>query len=339
MRQIASILFALILLVSLLPKQSFAAQDPNFDADFQAYLEEISAIRGFEVTEADIAIALAEYDEVIKDYETVEELSDWLGEVIASDYSNIQDVLQENEMTMEDLDALLAENGEEIEDFIFVDDVLFYIEPDFDEEFMNELLMIFQEELDLTQQELENLNNHFMALEEELSTPEATAKFEQLAEKMEAFDEFETLDELTPEQVSEFIAIFDEMFTMLKIKPTFALIMDGKETTVSLWELFNMEELINAKLKVNIFDLEGNLLADLIITGDMVDNETINNIGNNLNTATEKVKQAKSENPKVKTEKGGKLPKTAGNYASGILIGLVMMLSGIMLYRNFRKTA
>ncbi|RFU64922.1 processed acidic surface protein [Peribacillus glennii] len=352
MKKITGSVLAFILFLSILPMTSFAAQDPTFDEDMEAYLKEISDIRGFEVTREDIDSVLANDYEQLEDYESVEELSVVLGDVIKADYSNLEDYLAEIDLTVEQAKNVLLENDDEIDHYIFVNDLLnslmFYTSPEeefdelFDEETMEELLTIFQEEFDITEKELENLANHFAAIEEELSTDEATAKFEKLAERMMAFEDFETLDELTPEQVSEIIAIYDELFAMLHMKLDFALVKDGKETPITLWDVLKMEELINAKLKVNIYDLAGNLLADLLITGEMVDGETVREIGQDLGTATEKVEKVVKEKTKVKsvkvqTEKGGKLPKTAGNYLMNGLIGLCMALSGIMLYRTYRR--
>ncbi|PLT35449.1 processed acidic surface protein [Bacillus sp. V5-8f] len=366
MKKLTGSVLAFILFLSILPVKSFAAQSPTFNDDLEAYLQEISDIRGFEVTKDDIENVLYNlYDEELANFESVkgeEGLTDFLGEVIAADYSNLEDMLSAYEMTMEELEALLVEYGESIEDYIFVDDlaqsVAFYLNPEeefdeeFDEEFTEDLLVAFQEELGLTEQELTNLEEHLMSLEEELSTPEATAKFEQLAERMMAFEDFETLDDLTPEQVSEILAIYDELFTMMHMKLDFVIVKNGKQTPITLLEVLKMEELFNAKLKINIYDLEGKLLADLLITGEMVDGDTVRDIGQDLGTATKKVenvvkektkvkstkvKSTKVKSTKVKTEKGGKLPKTAGNYAMNALLGLCMIFAGMMLYRTYRR--
>lgn len=349
MKKFTSGFLAFILMLSILPVHSFAAQDPTFEADLEAYLQEISEIRGFEVTKDDIEIVLSSYEEELANFENVDDLSEFLGEVIESDYSNLEEMLSSYDMTMEELNKLFEENDENIDDYVFMDNIsdtiFFYMEPEmpeFDEEFTEDLLVTFQEELGLTEQELNNLEEHLMALEEELSTPEAIEKFESLAERMEAFADFETLDDLTPEQISEMMSIYNELFTMLQLKLDFYLVKDGKESPITIMDVFKMEELINAKLKVNVFDLNGKKLADLLITGEMVDGDTIRDIGNDLGTATDKVEKTvnaktKVKSAKIKTEKGGKLPKTAGNYAMNALIGLSMALSGFILFRKYRR--
>ncbi|AGK55804.1 processed acidic surface protein [Bacillus sp. 1NLA3E] len=351
MKKISRILLALLLLLPSLPNLSFAAQDPTFDSDLEVYLEEISATRGFEVTKEDIEESLTLYELGLDDFDSVTDLSDFLGEVISSDNSNLEDMLTEYDLTIDELNSLLEENGEAIDDYVFIDDldysVSFYLNPiegdpgSIDDEFATNLLAAFQEQFGLTEAELNKLSEHFIAHQEELSSPESLAKLEELATRMEAFGEFDKLTDLNSEQVQEFLSIYDEFLTILQLKVDFYLVKSDKESAIPFWEVLSMNELNNAKLKMNIYDLSGNFLADLLITGEMVDSDTVNEVGQEVDKATEKVvvEKAKTETTAVqfKTEKGGKLPNTAGNYVPNILIGLFMILSGVMVYRTYRR--
>ncbi len=355
MKKITRVLLALLLLLPILPNLSFASEESTFDSNLETYLDEISSIRGFEVTKEDIEMSLNRYELEIADFESVSDISDFLGDVISSDYSNLEDMLTEYDLTIDGLNALLEENGEAIDDYVYVDDldsdVYFYLNPDggdvgtIDEEFIKGLLASFEAEFGLTEAELNSLSEYLTAREEVLSSPETLAKFEELATRMEEFGQFETLDDLTPEQVQEFLSIYDEFLGLLQLKVDISLVKNDKESSISFFELLSLDELINSKLKMNIYDLSGNLLADIVITGEMVDSDTVNEVGQEVNKATEKVveEKAKSEVSAVqfKTEKGAKLPNTAGNYASKLLIGLLMVLSGVMLllYQSYRKVA
>ncbi len=347
------VLLALVLMLAVSPKISFAAQSASFDTDLKAYLKEISAIRGMTVTKEDIDKALSNYDETITDFKTVngkDGLRSYLGEVIKADYSNLNYMKDDYNLTIDDLKSLLKENGEDISDYVFVDDldiaVDFYLNPDgngideqFDKEFINELLPLFQDEFGLTKDELTNLKNHLEGLNEKLSTPEAIAKLEQLSQRLMAFAQFDSINQLTSNQIQEFLSIYDELLSMMEVKVKFSIVKGNKEKPLSFLDLLKLESLDNAKLKASIYDLNGNLLADFIISGDIVNSGTIKHIGKDLNTATEKIKEVKKQKPVFKTVKGGQLPNTAGNYALNILLGFIIALAGIFGLRYYRKAA
>jgi len=353
MGKMFKVLFAVVLLLAVAPNISFAAQSTSFNADLDAYLKEISEIRGFFVTKEDIEKSLSNYDEEIADFDSMDGedgLKSFLGDVIKEDYSNLTDILEANDITLDELQALLKENGEDINDYVFVDDldeaVYFYLNPDdsgldfgIDEEMIKELLPMIQEEFDLSDQEVTNLKNHLEKISDKLSTPEAISKMEQLAQRMENFGVFDSLDDLTADQVQEMLSIYDELFSLVELKVKFSLVKGNKETPLSLLDIMKMDELINAKLKVYIYDLDGNLLADLIITGDMVDSGTVQDIGKNIDTVTKKVEKVTTQKPVVKTVKGGQLPNTAGNYVLNILIGIMIALAGMIGFRYYRKAA
>ncbi|MGV3467376.1 MAG: processed acidic surface protein, partial [Heyndrickxia sp.] len=254
------------------------------------------------------------------------------------------------DVTIDDLKPLLKENGEVLNDYMVVDDldmaVDFYFNPDgsnedeeFDKDFINAMLPLLQDEFGLTKDELTNLKTHLEGLNGRLSTPEATERLDQLSQRMMTFKQFDSLDQLTSSQIQEFLSIYDELLSMMELKVKFSLVKGSKETTLSFLDLLKLESLNNAKLKASIYDLSGNLLADLIITGDMVDSGTIKHAGKDLNTATEKIKEVKKQQTKVKTVKGGQLPNTAGNYTLNILLGFIIAIAGIFGISYYRRAA
>ncbi|MGJ7921884.1 processed acidic surface protein [Neobacillus sp. LXY-4] len=351
MKKIIKVLLALMLIASFFPNLSFAAQEASFDTDLEAYLKEVSEIRGFDVTREDIELVLSYYEDEIANFSSVDELSEALGEVIKADYSNLTPMLEEYGLTMDELIALLDENGESLDDYVYVADldssVYFYLnlwEDELgyiDEEFINQLLTIFEEEFGLTQQEVQNLTDHFTALESKLSAPETLAQIEALGERMAAFAEFESLDDLSADQIKDFLSIYNEFLDILELKIDFALIKNNEESPMNIWDVMNLKELTNAKLKISIYDKNDKFLADLIITGEMVDSGTVVDIGEQIDKAAEETAKevAKAPQPEVKTVKGGKLPNTAGNYATNLLVGCMMILLGAFVYRTSRKVS
>lgn len=339
MRKLGVLLSVLVLIFSLFAPAA-SAQSTEFEKEFQQYLSDISAIRGFDVTEEDIEMVLSLYDESIEDYDSVQELSDSLGEVIKADLSNIQFIYDEYELNEESLRSLLAEFGEELEDYIFVGDldesVFFYTADEeelVDEEMILELLEVFKTEFDLTDEEIERLKNHLLSIEDDLLSAETMQRLEDLSYRMMAIGEFDVTDDLTSAQVEELLSIFDELLSIYQVKAEYTLITKDTEKNLTLFELMNMEELINAKLKISIYNLAGDFLADLIITGEMFDSDLVKETGKDITNAAEKVKKPSAEK---KTVKGGKLPNTASNNLIYGVLGFLAIVIGTTLFRRVR---
>ncbi|MCS0654838.1 processed acidic surface protein [Cytobacillus firmus] len=341
MRKLGVFLSVLVLIFSLFSPVA-SAQSPEFEEEFQQYLIDISATRGFEVTKEDIEMVLSMYDESVEDYDSVQELSDSLGEVIKADLSNIQFIYDDYELTEESLRSLLAEFGEELEDYIFVGDleesVFFYATDEFvDEDMILELLEVFKAEFDLTDEEIERLKNHLISIEDDLLSPETMERMEELSYRMMAIGEFDETGELSSEQIEELLSIFDELLSIYQVKAEYTLITKDTEKNLTLLELVNMKELINAKLKISIYNLAGDFLADIIITGEMFDSDLIKETGKDITNAAGKVEKVKKPSSENKTVKGGKLPNTASNNLMYGVLGLLGIMIGMTLFRRVRE--
>ncbi|MFC3885762.1 processed acidic surface protein [Bacillus songklensis] len=137
--------------------------------------------------------------------------------------------------------------------------------------------------------------------------------------------------------IAEIASIYEELLSIFKLKTSFSLVKGDSESPLSLSDLMGLEELKDANLKVTIYSTDGQLLADMIVTGEMVDSETVIDAGEQIEESAEDVTKtveqqtaAKIEKPKAplkaqkgkimakksaehKTVKGAKLPKTASN--------------------------
>jgi processed acidic surface protein len=333
-------------------------RDPNFEQDLVVYLTMVSEERGFTVTKEDIEESLVIYETTIEEFETVEDLSTFLGDVIKADQSNLDYFYENYELDQQALLQLLEENGKDINDYVYIDDLEHAVwqysgdelYPGMDEEIAADLLPIFQEEIDLTEEELQRIEDHLMSLEENLSNPETLERLEELGNRMIAFEDFETATELSAEQMAEIASIYDEFLSIFKLKAEFTLVKGGSETPLSFWDLLKMEELKGANLKVTLNSTDGQFLADLIVTGEMIDSETVietgEQIGGSAKEVTKTVEQPAVVKPQkditqkkseYKTVKGAKLPKTASDYIPNALVGLAIALAGIFLYRRVRN--
>lgn len=324
-------------------------RDPNFDQDLADYLAKISDERGFEVTKEDVEASLTIYETSLEEFETVEDLSGFLGEVIQEDLSNLDYFSENYELDQETLLQVLAENGKDINDYIYIDDLdqaiwEYYgdeLFPGMDEEIAGELLPIFQEELDLTDEELQRIEEYLMSLEEHLSSPETLEKLEELGSRMMEFADFEVADELTAEQIAELTSIYEEFLSIFQLKAEYSLVKDGTEAPLSFLDLLKMEELKGANLKVALFSADGQFLADMIVTGELVDSDTVTDTGKQIEESAEEVtktveqpavvqkeiKEKKAEGIAAKGT-GQPLPNTATNNFNLLLGGFVLMAVG-----------
>jgi processed acidic surface protein len=352
-------------LVDVLYEYTFE-QEPNFEQNLVNYLAQVSQERGFEVTKEDINSFLASYDMSTDDFETVEWLSDFLGDVIKADLSNL-DYFEENyDMDKQAVLDLLVENGEDINDYVYMNDleetVWTYYEgeyPGMGEDIADELLPIFEKELDLTKEELEKIGEYLLTLEDHLSSPETMERLENLGYRMmdfeSEFEDFDQVSDLSPTQIVELASIYNELLSIFKLEASYSLVKDGAETPLSIIDVISLKELKGAKLKVVLSSIDGEFLADLIVTGELVDSDTVVDVGEQVVDSSEDVTETVTQSPvqqeieknmpvkkPVKTHvkvpaNGSELPDTATNNMNYLLVGFIIVLAGALLYRKANK--
>ncbi|MBN3555481.1 processed acidic surface protein [Fictibacillus nanhaiensis] len=288
---------------------------------------------------------LKENDDSRENYEYIEHLEwsvdyyingdDWEGTLINDE--NLQQLLRDyNLASLAELDALLKENDDARENYEYIEDlegaVDFYINGD---DYIGDDIEDLFTEIALTEEEIEKLLTHMETLNWE--DPAFLDRMMVLAERMMAFEDFETADELTSEQVAELLSIFSEMKQLLQLETKYYLVVDGQKQPVSMDSLMKMETTNGNDLIMEIYNTNGELLADIRITAEMFGSEIIQETGKDIQKVEEIVTAVptKSSHP-VKTVKGGKLPKTATNHLENSLMGLGVFAAGIFLFRRFR---
>ncbi|WP_249594484.1 processed acidic surface protein [Peribacillus frigoritolerans] len=351
MKKYFSFFVALIVLFSLGSSgtKGFAATKINQD-ELNAYLSEVR------MTQEELEEYLSYYDLTLNELKSAEELRETLGPAVTPE--TLQNLLKQYEMTEAELTELLMEYGELeegdsiIDTFHFIYDIedIIDLELDYDEEEMeydeeeiSDLMDGLFTEIGLTDEELDRFMNHLLPIVED---PSFESRLMAISDRMNQLEYFETNDELSAEQVAELLSIYNDLQSLLQIQFKFALIQDGVTTNLSLEALFQLKELTNASLLVSIYDLNGNFLLDFTLTGEMIGSDLVKETGNDMKQSTEvisKVAEVKKEKkkpakPEHKTEKGGVLPKTAGNYLFGALCGLVLMGIAFGLIRKARLT-
>lgn len=232
-------------------------------------------------------------------------------------------------MYIEDLDEIVwASNEEEF--------------PEVEEEMIGELLPIILEQIDLTEEELKQLGEHFMSVEDYLSNPETLERLNKLGERLMAFENVTLSTEFSEEQFAELESIYGELLSIFKLDLTYSLIKGGLETLLSLIDLSKIKDLKDASLKVELYSTDSQFLADFIIT-----NELLSSVGELIEDFAEEVieivkqpsiaKPEKQKDVESKTVKGAKLPKTASNYIPNTLLGLFIAFAGILMYRKVKN--
>jgi processed acidic surface protein len=318
-------------------------RDPNFDQKLIEYLAEVSEERGFEVKQEAIEASLSLYYTSLEEFETVDELSEFLGEVIKADLSNLDIYYDIYDLDEQSLLKLLDDNGKNINDYIYVYDLGEVVWnggeelPAFDEESLLELM----EQLGLTEEEVLRIEEYFISLEDYFADPAILVRYNSIGERILAMGDLPTSGIPSDEQIKELVSIFEDMLSLVKIDFSFHMIKDGVTTPVSMAELFKINDLDGSDLKISLFGENDQFLADLLITSDFIDSiggvieDTVDDIEDSEedNKASDNDKE---EATQVKTVKGGKLPKTATNYIPNAMLGLFLALAGILVYRKVR---
>ncbi|QNG59453.1 processed acidic surface protein [Bacillus sp. PAMC26568] len=388
MKRLLSLVLAVALLFGILPLSAFAIEsnDPDFEMfldemnwDKQEYIKYLeskewyledfesvdemgtplseesvqSVMQDFEMSREELNELLIENGDIEDGQDVLdgtfiifeEELSEfvdyylngWEGTPI--DDENLQELLEYYEFeTREELENFLNENDDSINNYEFIEDldsaVDMYVNGG---EYADEISSLFTE-LGLTEEELEKLFDHLMTVDVE--DPAFEEKLINLSERMMAFEDFEAAEELTAEQIAELLHIFSEMLDLFKVETKYFLVVDGEKRPVSVETLMTLEAEKGTSLLMEIFNTQGDFLADILLTSDMFGSDLIQETGKDIEQAkeivTEAPKAADRSHAPVKTIKGGKLPDTAANYAGNTLAGLGLLLAGVVLFRRIR---
>ncbi|WNF22715.1 processed acidic surface protein [Mesobacillus jeotgali] len=158
MKRVISILLVIALSLGTLPFAAFAAVD-SMSSEFQNYLKETG------MTESQFTDYLTDvHGAALEEFETLEDLQTYLGPLV--DEENLQELLIELELTEEELDALLLENGKALEQYIFVGDLYYdvtnWLFPEEQTPITDENLQTLLEEFEFNSvEELESFLNEY----------------------------------------------------------------------------------------------------------------------------------------------------------------------------------
>lgn len=218
-------LMSLLVCILVLVPAAGAFAAPK-QAELQEYLGEIG------MTEKELESYLQDtYDESLKDFESVEELKDFLGQRLTKQL--LASYLKEYGLSEKEAADLFVENGymesgQNILDvFMFeyeLDDALFTVTYEGEDDF--QIGNMFQE-LGVDDQEWERLVNHLRKVRD--NNPNLENDLMALGERLEAVADFESVSELSAQDIAEMLSILNDLQKTLEVKTKYYLVKDGKK--------------------------------------------------------------------------------------------------------------
>ncbi len=234
----------------------------------------------------------------------------------------------------EELEQFLNLFDESLADYEFIEDlessIMFYQE---DWLFDLDMESVFSE-FGLTGQELERLAQHFETLD--YTNPQFEERLMALSERMIAIEEFSTVTELSAEQIAELLSIYDEFMEIFEMEAKYYFVKGDEKKEMSVQSLVSLESTDGYDLLIELYNTQGEFLADILLTADMFGSDLIIDTGKELEDSTATI--TPTPTPPVdntnQTVKGGKLPKTASDFASNMTFGLAIIAFGALLFRR-----
>ncbi|WP_051556381.1 processed acidic surface protein [Alkalihalobacterium bogoriense] len=236
---------------------------------------------------------------------------------------NLQELLDKYELTLVELEEMLAEYGDTLADYESIEELeeMIIFDAEFDEISLDDLTELFAL-FGLTEDELIRLLDHVSALDGET----VLANLEALEARIMALPDFDSADDLTDAELEELASIWEELLRVFEMEAKYFLVKDGNKEAISLRDLIVLDSVDGADLLIELYNLQGEFLADILITSDMFGSDVIKEITEEATGAA----PIQSD----KTVKGGKLPKTATDHGLGMLFALMAVTVGFGLYRK-----
>ncbi|WML46832.1 processed acidic surface protein [Neobacillus sp. PS3-34] len=243
---------------------------------------------------------------------------------------NLKTLLGDHHLTMKELTDLLAKNDDSLENYKTIEDLDLALTL---YESGKEALDLVSK-LGITEKEMEAITKHFETID--VNDPAIEEKMTELEPRLLALREADQAADLTEGQITEVFNIMKEMLSLVHLDASFYLVKGNEKIALSDSQLIKMKDTNGHDLLIEIYNTDGVFLADMLITEDMFSTELIDNTVKDIKKVEkiEKIVQKTASQQKPHTVKGGKLPNTAGNYAEGIFVGLILIGTGLFFFRK-----
>lgn len=290
-------------------------QQPALAAPPQEDIDQILTELGW--SQQELIEYLEYYELSLDDFETAEDLRFMLGTPITDE--NLAELLASYEITRQEMDVVLAEFGETLDDYYFIEDLdvalSFYLDHDGEMAEIEEFLAL----IGLTDEEVDSLFNHFMALDEQ----QLEQEMEGIITRLDPFLMMEDMTVLTDAQQDELVSILQDMMKVLQLDARFYLDdNNGVRTEVTFKELMNMEELYGNTLTIELYNTNGDMLLDMSLSEDMLSSEFFIESGIELAEVGDMAGE-------LTNLLHNRLPDTASSLWMNMLLGLLAIGVGI----------
>lgn len=288
------------------------------EIQLEAYLVNISW------TEEELEEHLQFYDLSLKEMESLEELKSYLGTPVNNE--NLHELLTKYGMDYDDLEKLLAEYGETYDDYKFIEDleldVQFYLNHQNQFSIATDFLSLFG----LTEDEIENLFEHFSKVDEVV----IGKALNDVNDSLSFLSYLKGDENLTVDESQQLLSIWNELLKALNVDTVFFLVKNGVQSEISFDDLVSMESFDDYSLEMSLANNQGDVLATLIYSPEMLDSHLVYE---SLEQITEVVGLAEEYRENLEI---AKLPKTVGNYFLKIILSLFFIISGLVMLKSVR---
>lgn len=233
--------------------------------------------------------------------------------------TEVNEILADYDLSREELDVILAEYGTSVGEHESKKElenaVNFYL---------NHLSVLkdleeFLASIGISEVEADRLFEHLAEIDSDALQQQMVTIDTRIEEVMLASD-----SEFSGAEKEELSALFAEMMNLMQIVPTFYLIDTNREqTAISYEELLQMNEMTSEALLVQLQSTNGELLAEVELTKEMLSGDFVLSAFEKMADVGELVAQ---------------LPDTASVYGTGVLLGLILAFAGIGLFLIRKKT-
>jgi processed acidic surface protein len=276
----------------------------------------------------DLLHYLDKYQMTVADFQSMEELKQWLGTPITEE--NMQRLLKKHQLMQEELEALLGQFGETVQDYTFIEDldtaVHFYLHHNEKMQQINDMLGT----IGFTESEAKRLFAHIASL----PNPHVGQQLAELNRRLKPFLQVEDATKLTETQRRQLLSIWEDTLSTLRMKATFYLEKNGKRKEIAYRELAAANIPDGRELLVKLYNEAGELLSDVRLSKEMFTSGYVMRAGEKWVAAGALASEMKE------TMYGEKMPDTASPYLAHALSGVLLALFGFYVYwRTKRKWA
>jgi processed acidic surface protein len=274
---------------------------------------------------SDLLNYLDKYKMTVADFQSMEELKQWLGTPITEE--NMQRLLKKHQLTQEELEALLGQFGETMQDYTFIEDldtaVRFYLRHNEKMQQINDMLGA----IGFTESEAKRLFDHIASL----PNPHVGQQLAELDRRLQPFLQVEDVTQLTETQRRQLLSIWEDVLSTLQMKAAFYLEENGKKQKISYHELATANMPEGRELLVELYNEAGELLSDVRLSKEMFTSGYVVRAGERWIAAGELASEMKE------TMYGEKMPDTASPYLARTLSGVLLALFGFYIYWSSKK--